>query len=224
MKNIVVISAHPDDEVLGAGGTLLKHLSDGDKLFWIIVTNISNKSGHKKEKIYSRKNEINKVKKLFGFKKTFLLNYIPSSLSSSIVNNLINEISIIFKEIKPEIIYCVNRTDAHSDHKFTFDSVMSCTKSFRFPYIKRVLLYECISETEFAPAVPEKYFQPNYFVDISDFIDKKIDIFKIYESEIGNHPFPRSIRNIKSLASFRGATVGVEYAESFQLIKFIDKN
>ncbi len=224
MKNVVVISAHPDDEVLGAGGTLLKHLSNGDKLFWIIITNISSKSGHSKVKIKSRKSEIKKVEKSFNFSSTFILDYIPSSLSSSMMSKLISDVSSIFYKIEPEIIYCVNRSDAHTDHKFTFDSVMSCTKSFRFPFIKKVLVYECISETEFAPAVFENYFLPNYFVDISNFIEKKINIFKIYESEIGEHPFPRSIRNIKSLASFRGASVGVDYAESFQLIKFIDKN
>jgi hypothetical protein len=100
---------------------------------------------------------------------------------------------------------------------------MACTKSFRYPFIKRVLMYECLSETEFAPALPEKAFIPNYFVDISDFIDKKLEIMEIYESEIDEHPFPRSLNNIKALAHFRGASVGVNYAEAFQLLKFIDK-
>lgn len=84
-------------------------------------------------------------------------------------------------------------------------------------------MYECISETEFAPALPEKAFIPNYYVDVSEFMDEKIDIMSIYESELGDHPFPRSNRNIKALATFRGASVGVEYAEAFQLVKFIDK-
>jgi LmbE family N-acetylglucosaminyl deacetylase len=100
---------------------------------------------------------------------------------------------------------------------------MACTKSFRYPFIKKVLLYECISETEFAPALPEKVFIPNYFVDVSKHFMKKLEIMKIYESELGEHPFPRSLRNIEALAVFRGASVGVEYAEAFQLIKYIDK-
>jgi LmbE family N-acetylglucosaminyl deacetylase len=100
---------------------------------------------------------------------------------------------------------------------------MACTKSFRYPFIKRVLMYECISETEFAPALPEKIFIPNFFVDISKYLEKKLEIMRIYESELGEHPFPRSERNIEALAVFRGASVGVEYAEAFQLIKFIDK-
>ena len=84
-------------------------------------------------------------------------------------------------------------------------------------------MYECISETEFAPALAERLFLPNYFVDISNYFHDKIEIIKIYQSELAEHPFPRSIRNLEALATFRGASVGVEYAEAFQLIKFIDK-
>jgi LmbE family N-acetylglucosaminyl deacetylase len=84
-------------------------------------------------------------------------------------------------------------------------------------------MYECISETEFAPALPEKVFQPNYFVDITDFFEKKLEIMRIYKSEMGEHPFPRSEENIKALATFRGATAGVRFAESFQLVKYIEK-
>jgi hypothetical protein len=99
---------------------------------------------------------------------------------------------------------------------------MACTKSFRYPFLKKVLLYECISETEFAPAIPERVFQPNYFVDISTFLNKKLEIMTRFESEVGEHPFPRSLRNIEALATYRGATAGVEYAEAFQLVKMID--
>lgn len=84
-------------------------------------------------------------------------------------------------------------------------------------------MYECISETEFAPTLSEKVFLPNYFVDISTYFAEKLEIMKIYESEIGTHPFPRSLRNIEALATYRGASIGVEYAEAFQLIKYIDK-
>lgn len=145
------------------------------------------------------------------------------ALSSSSLITMVPKISEVFNEVKPEIIYCLNRSDAHSDHRITFDAVMACTKSFRYPFIKRVLMYECISETEFAPNLPEKTFLPNYFVDITPFQAEKLEIMKIYESEIGEHPFPRSLRNMEALATFRGATVGVDYAEAFQLIKFIDK-
>ena len=82
-------------------------------------------------------------------------------------------------------------------------------------------MMEALSETEFAPSVIEDSFYPNVFVDISKYIDKKIQIMEIYKNEMGNHPFPRSERNIRSLGTLRGATSGCEYAEGFMLIKEI---
>lgn len=223
MKKIIVISAHPDDEVIGVGGTLLKHKTAGDEIYWLITTNVFEKQGFSKDRVESRQKEIESVANRLGVKKVFKLDYPTMSLSTSSIVKMVPEISKVFSEVQPEIIYCLNRSDAHSDHRITFDAVVSCTKSFRYPYIKRVLMYECISETEFAPNLPEKVFMPNYYVDISDFLKEKLEIMSIYESELEEHPFPRSLRNLEALATFRGASVGVEYAESFQLIKFIDK-
>ncbi len=221
--NIVVVSSHPDDETLGVGGTLLKHKASGNNIYWIIITNISEKQGFSESRVLSRQKEIEQVSKLFGIKKVFKLGYPTMRLSTETLIELVPKISAIFNEVEPEIIYCLNRSDAHSDHRITCDAVMACTKSFRYPFIKQVLMYECISETEFSPALPEKVFIPNYYVDISNYLDKKLEIMKVYESELSEHPFPRSLRNIKALATFRGASVGVEYAEAFQLVKYIDK-
>jgi len=223
MRNVIVISAHPDDEVLGAGGTLLKHRAKGDHIFWLITTNIFESQGFSKERVQSRQEEIRLVAKKLGITKTYNLNYPTMSLDSTILIRMVPEISTVFMEVKPEIIYCLNRSDAHSDHRITFDAVAACTKSFRYPFIKQFYMYECISETEFAPQLSEKIFVPNHFVDISEFMEEKIAVMNIYESEIGEHPFPRSIKNIRALAIFRGASVGVEYAEAFQLVKSIDK-
>ena len=223
MKRVIVISAHPDDEILGVVGTLLKHKKSGDNLAWIIITGISETQGFSKERVKSREFEIQSVSDSIGFSKVFRLNYPTMSLNPQIVNEIIPKISSIFNEFEPEVIYVLNRSDVHSDHRYTFDAISACTKSFRYPFIKKVLMYECLSETEFAPILPEKVFQPNYFVDISDFFKKKIEIMQIYSSELGEHPFPRSNRNIEALAVHRGAIVGVEYAEAFQVIKYIDK-
>lgn len=222
-KKVIVISAHPDDEVLGAGGTLLKHVEKGDEVYWLIITNLTEAAGFSDERVKSRKQEIKEIEKIIGIKKTYNLNLPTTSLNSSSLIDMVPMISKVFIEVKPEVIYCVNRSDAHSDHRITFDAVMACTKSFRYPFIKEVYMYECLSETEFAPALFERVFIPNYFVDITAQFEKKLEAMKIYESELGEHPFPRSSRNIEALATFRGASVGVEYAEAFQLIKYIDK-
>lgn len=221
MKNIIVISAHPDDETLGVGGTLLKHKYQGDNLFWIIATNIFETQGFSRKKILQRQLEIEKVASEYGFIKTFKLDYKTMSLTSESLLKMIPQISEIFHEVKPEVIYTLNRSDAHSDHRYLSDAVLACTKSFRYPFIKEVLMYECISETEFAPAFFEKVFLPNYFVDISAFLNKKIEIMRVFESELGNSPFPRSEENIRALAKFRGSTAGCQYAEAFQVVKII---
>ena len=140
-KKIIVISAHPDDETLGVGGSLLKHKSNGDELYWIIVTNVSTEHGFTSDRVESRKREIESVTEAYGFQKVYQMGYPTMSLSSSSLKTLIPEISKIFTEVEPEIIYTLNRFDAHSDHRFLFDAVAACTKSFRFPYIKQVLMY-----------------------------------------------------------------------------------
>lgn len=223
MKNVVIISAHPDDEILGAGGTILKHKKNGDKIFWLITTNVFENQGFLKDRVNSRQEEIENVAEKLGVDKTFIFDYPTMSLSTETLIDMVPKVSAVFSEVKPEVIYVMNRSDAHSDHRITFDAVVACTKSFRYPYVKKVLMYECISETEFAPQLPEKVFIPNYFVDISDFLNEKLEIMKIYDSELGTHPFPRSLRNMEALATYRGASVGVEYAEAFQLVKYIDK-
>ena len=153
--------------------------------------------------------------------KIYQLNYSPATLDNIPLKKIIKNISEIFRDVKPTTIYLPFRNDVHTDHRFAFDSVMSCTKSFRYPSIKKVLAYETISETEFTPPLSNNVFQPNSFSDISEYMEEKIEIMNIYESEIGEHPFPRSERNIKALATYRGATAGFEYAEAFMVLKEI---
>jgi LmbE family N-acetylglucosaminyl deacetylase len=222
-KKIIVISAHPDDEVLGVGGTLAKHSIMGDVICWIIVTNRKEIFGYSKEQIAERQLEIESVKVLLGINKVETLNYNPGKLTDENLVNIINDVSRIFNEFKPEIIYTLNRSDAHSDHRIISDAVMSCTKSFRYSFIKTILMYECISETEFAPTFPEKVFIPNYFSDISNYMGIKLKAMSIYKSELAPHPFPRNLENITALATYRGAIAGVKFAEAFQLVRHIEK-
>jgi LmbE family N-acetylglucosaminyl deacetylase len=223
MAKVIIVAAHPDDETLGAGGAILKHKQNGDEVYWLIVTSVLEDHGFSSERVRSRQDEIQKVAEAFDFSDVFKLDYPTAQLTDTELNEIIPRISTIFLEVKPEIIYVMNRSDAHSDHRVIFDAVMACTKSFRYPFVQKVLMYECISETEFAPILPEKVFQPNYYIDITTHFKRKLEIMQIFESELGEHPFPRSLRNIEALAVFRGASAGIEYAEAFQLLKFIDK-
>ena len=213
-----MVAPHPDDETLGCGGTLLKHKKKKDKIFWLIVTNINEKNGWSKRIVIQRQKEIEKVKKLYSFNDCFKLNFPTTKLDQIPRQDLVSKISKTISIVKPNIVYLNNHSDIHTDHQITFESVMSATKNFRSPSIKKILMYETLSETEFAPPLDGFTFVPNVFNDITPFFSKKIDILKIYKSEIMKDYFPRSLSTVKSLASIRGSKIGVKYAESFCLL------
>lgn len=220
MKRILVISVHPDDETLGCGGTLMKHKVAGDSINWLIISapTTNHPYGFSKELILLRKQEIETVSKLYGFESTVELDFPTQLLHEIDFRVLVNAIDEAILNIKPEIIYLINRSDIHSDHKIAFNAIYACTKNFRKPFIEKILMYETLSETEFAPALPETAFIPNVFVDITPFFNRKLDIMRVFKSELMEGNFPRSISAIRSLAGYRGSRIGVEYAEAFMLL------
>lgn len=219
-KNVIVIAPHPDDETLGCGGTLLKHKANGDNVACVFVTNIFENQGFSTTKIQERQLEIEQVANMYCFDNVYKLDYPTATLDSTSLLKLIPDISKVFEAFEPNIVYIPNYSDIHSDHRIIFGAAIACTKSFRYPSIEKILMYETISETEFAPI---NHFEPNYFIDISDYFKKKLEIMKIYKSEVQEHPMPRSLENIEAIATFRGATINKNYAESYKLIKFIER-
>ncbi len=220
MKKLV-IAPHPDDEVLGCGGYLLKSKSNQDEIGWLIVTGIKEEDGWSLEKVNSRKEEIGKVRKRFGIShdNVYILNLSATKLDRYPMSELVKLICNVINDFKPEEILLPHPGDIHSDHKVVFEASLSSTKWFRYPFIKRILTYETISETEFGSDPRYLAFKPNIFVDISNFLNEKLDIMRIYESEIGNFPFPRSIDSITYQAKLRGSQSGFKAAEAFFLIK-----
>ncbi|MBT6048197.1 MAG: PIG-L family deacetylase [Candidatus Scalindua sp.] len=221
MNKVLIIAPHPDDETLGCGGTIIKHKSDGDKIYWLIVTNMLEEEGFDKDRVKERQVEIDNVSKEYGFEEIFKLDFPTTKLDMIPKAEIIKAISNVVCKVNAELVYVPSKNDVHSDHKITFESVMSAVKTFRSPFVKKILMYETVSETEFAPPFQSDTFIPNSFSDISRFINRKCSIMKIYNTELGNHPFTRSIDNIRALSVFRGATAGVENAEAFAVIKEI---
>ncbi len=221
MNKVLVLAVHPDDETLGCGGTLLRHKKNGDEIYWLIATSIRGEDGFEESRVLQREKEIEIIAGMYGFNAVFQLNFPTMKVDELSRSEIIRGISGVFCEVEPNIIYLPFKNDVHSDHRIIFEAVCSCTKTFRCPSVRKVLMMETISETEFAPGSMGCVFVPNYFVDISDFLDKKLNIMKVYKDEIGDRPFPRSLENIKALATFRGGMTGSRYAESYMILKEI---
>ena len=216
--NIIVIAPHPDDEVLGVGGTLLRRKAEGAKIAWLIVTSISVQAGWSKEKVQERADEIQQVKALFDFDEVFSLDFPTTQLDRVSMSDLVSKISDVFRLFEPEEVFVPHPSDVHTDHRIVFDAVASCTKWFRYPSVKRILAYETLSETDFSLGTDQS-FRPNVFVDIESFINKKLQVMDIYKSELKKFPFPRSHDAIKALATIRGAASGYKAAEAFELLR-----
>lgn len=217
-SRIVVIAPHPDDEVLGVGGTLLRRKAEGSKVAWLIMTAISVESGWSVEKVKQRADEIERVTEFFGFDEIYTLNYPTTQLDRVPMSDLVAGISNAFKLFEPEEIFVPHPSDVHTDHRMVFDAVASCTKWFRYPFVKRILAYETLSETDFGLGI-DQGFRPNVFVDIEPYLDDKLHAMEIYASELGVYPFPRSHEAIRALATLRGAASGFMAAEAFELLR-----
>ena len=219
MKRHLVIAPHPDDETLGCGGTLLRARAEGDEIFWLIVTSISEDEGFAIERVENRSIEINKVSEAYGFNDTIQLQFPTSMLDSVPIKELVTAIGNATKKIAPTDIYLPHRRDAHSDHSVVFDAAISVSKWFRYDTVERTYVYETQSETDFDIAPDSSGFRPNVFVDISRYIEQKVQIAGIFESEFTTHPFPRSFDGMRALALLRGAASGFEAAEAFMLVR-----
>ncbi len=220
MNKILVVAVHPDDETLGCGGTLLKHKNNGDEIYWLIITSptLNHPYGFTQEVIDKRICLVNQITEKYKFHKVISLNYPTQLLHTVDLRDLIKKIDAVFNEIKPNVVYTMFNNDVHSDHRIAFEAVYSCTKSFRNPFIEAIYMMETLSETEFAPAMQSTSFIPNVYVDITDCFDQKIEIMKLYETELMEEPYPRSLSSIEALARVRGSRCGVKYAEAFMLL------
>ncbi len=214
---ILVIAPHPDDETLGCGGTLLRHKFEGHQLYWNIITGISVKDGFPLEKVEKRDNEIELVSQYYGFSDVINFRLPTATIDLMPLSELIEKITSIYKKISPDIIYMPYFNDIHTDHQIISKAVQSTVKWFRYPHIKKVLMYETLSETDFNFSRGNN-FSPNVFINISKFLNEKINIMKYYDSEMGEFPFPRSVEAIKALATLRGSQSGYKAAEAFSLL------
>ncbi len=211
---VLFVATHPDDETLGCGGTIFHHKEKGDDIYWLIITSHED---IKNNSVKIRNDEIRSVNKNYGFRKFFNLYFPPAKLDTMPYNLMIDKVKEVYTSIKPQTVYFPFENDVHTDHQITSKLIQSTIKWFRYPFIKKAIMYETVSETDFNFGLKNN-FKPNLFINIEKYINLKIKIMHEYKSEIGEFPFPRSEKAIRALSNIRGSQSGYMNAEAFQIL------
>ncbi len=217
---ILVVAPHPDDEVLGCGGTIKKCSSRGDEVMVLIVTR-GKPEMYSEERIINVRNEARMAHQILGVEETRFLDFPAPDLDVVPNSDISASIYKFIEEFKPKTIFLPHYGDIHHDHKAVFNAGMVAARPLKTS-IERILTYETLSETEWSIPSPSNVFSPNFFVDISEIFNYKLEAMKCYKSQLRENPNPRSLKIIEALASFRGSSVGLTYAEAFMTIRIVE--
>lgn len=214
------MAAHPDDEVLGCGGVIARHVSQGDEVHVMImaegITSRDNKrnTSTKKQELSDLQSIAVKANAALGVKAVTFCGFPDNRMDSVELLDVVKEIEAVIKKIKPSIVYTHSKKDVNIDHRITHSAlVTACRPQPKF-CVKSLLFFEVASSTEWPV---QESFVPNYFVDISATLEKKLKALKIYDCEMRDWPHPRSVKGVEHLAHWRGCSVGVEAAEAFEV-------
>jgi N-acetylglucosamine malate deacetylase 1 len=223
MKRVLVVAAHPDDEVLGCGGTIAKHVESLDEVYVLIMAE-GLTSRYQKREVDLRKEDLlklhaasEKAADILGVKEVMFLNFLDNRMDQIDLLDIVKEVEKIIEKCKPDIVYTHHVGDVNIDHVMTHKAVITACRPLPGQNIKTLLFFETLSSTEWQPVNSATYFSPNWFIDISDVFDKKMKALACYESEMREWPHSRSFEGVKALAQYRGCTVGVNMSEGFML-------
>ncbi|MDR1012288.1 MAG: PIG-L family deacetylase [Coxiellaceae bacterium] len=217
-KKILIIAPHPDDEILGVGGSAAKYAAIG---YDVTVLTIA---GHRpplySEDIYQQTVKESKLAhKKANIKRSIFLDFPATTLKEIPTYQFNAKICDIVYEIEPNIVFCPY-PDRHIDHRIVFESAMVATRPIKKgKFIDMIAAYETLSETHWNAPHIESNFVPNWIIDITGYIDVKIASLECYQSQISPFPNPRSIEAIIALSKFRGTQAGFAYGEAFQIIR-----
>lgn len=221
MTRVLVVAAHPDDEVLGMGGTIAVHTGRGDQVRVVVVTDGSSTQYPGDAEIRARKEEeARRAARELGVEDYVHLDLPDMRLDTLAHVDLNRVVEEHVRDLEPVIVYTV-QPDVNRDHRALFDSVAVATRPAPGQPVRRLLTYAPTSSTEWTPA-PVTWFVPNWFVDVTATIEQKVAAFACYETELRPYPHPRSERAIRATASHYGASCGCEYAEPFVLVRALE--
>lgn len=220
MDTILVISAHPDDEILGLGGTLIKRRKNGDKLICLILGEGA-MSRDNPNSITELHDDARKSGKIIGFEQMFFEKLPDNKFDSVPMLSVVKIIESYIQKFAPTVVYTHHGGDRNVDHKITFEATLTATRPTGNCTVKEVYSYETPSSTEWDFSYKHNAFSPNVFEDITDTIEKKLEAMACYKSELGAYPHPRSLEALEVISKRWGTVCGKNYAEAFELIRLI---
>tara|TARA_B110000977_G_scaffold201788_1_gene298648 strand:+ start:8721 stop:9407 length:687 start_codon:yes stop_codon:yes gene_type:complete len=225
-KNILILAAHPDDEVLGCGGAIAKYSSEGYFIHVAFLADgVFSRRGDKNEQIAeleSRRSSAEKALKILGVSSVSFNDFPDNRMDTIPIIDITQAIELLILSHSPQIIFTHHPGDVNIDHQRVYEATVVATRPQPGNSVETILCYEVVSSTEWQLPISGKSFNPNYFIDISGkFLDKKIKSLKEYEHEMRSWPHPRSIKGVECLAHWRGASVGLDSAEAFMVGRII---
>ena len=212
MKNkVLVVAAHPDDEVLGCGATVAKHVQNGDRAKVVFLAD----GFGSRDDDGNRDNSAERASKILGCENPIFLNLPDNQLDTIPLLDIVKKIEKVIEGFQPSVIYTHHFGDLNIDHQITHKAVMTACRPQPNFCVKEIYSFETLSATHWQSPSMKNVFNPNYFVGVSDFMDKKIKALQCYDNEMREAPHARSYESVENLSKFRGSLVGVKNAEAF---------
>ncbi len=227
MTQVLVVAAHPDDEVLGIGGTVARHVAKGDNVCALILAEgATSRYTPDKEKAQAEidglRSAARSAAKVLGAQPPLFAGLPDNRLDSVDLLDLVKKIESVIEDLRPSIIYTHHAGDLNVDHELAARAVLTACRPLPVSSVKNIYGFETVSNTEWA-APGDGSFKPNHFVDISSFLKQKLDALTHYEMEMRSFPHPRSFEAINTLAKWRGASAGMEAAEAFIVVRQLSR-
>lgn len=223
MKTVLVIAAHPDDEVLGCGGTVARLSAEGVECHLLIVTDGSSSqykdSDNLNEIIVAKKLETKNCADLLGFK-SIHYGELPDMKLDTTPHIRINQvIEEVIDKVLPDTVFTHFWGDVNCDHQNVFKSTLVAVRPILGQIVREVYCYRVPSSTEWTPNKADTMFMPNYFVDIEKYAEQKYNAFACYSTELREYPHPRSVQYLRENDKVVGLRVGLLVAEEFVLLR-----
>ena len=223
-KSVLIIAAHPDDETIGCGGTILKHINNGDTVNIITLTDgVSSRDSLSPSDEKERNIAANNAIKLLGANWVGCGSFPDNNMDSIPILQIIKFIESYKKEYYPNIIYTHSPNDLNVDHGIAAMATLTAFRPEPTEKYDEIRFFEVASSSDFSVTQLNNKFEPNLFININNFLEKKIKALECYDEEIRNYPHSRSYKKIEALAEYRGAQSGMNFAEAFEVVRRIER-